>query len=704
MPRKDKNYQNIDATNYSKLSLFIIPPFTDFYYTPARLYPISVITVSKYLKKMGFRVIIADLRFGSIRDDNLPDDLSELKKYYRDDITKFSLFSKYKNYGITYVNWMEDFLEIFIENYGEPMLVLISSLFTAFRKHVYNLVDAVYRRCKNSLIILGGNDIVLDYKAYKNKFDTLYETSRICLYKSLDIDYFKTFLSHKLSKICYIEIEKDTKIVNKNSYNKAKLDKEDNFSNSMADIYINADIFKGKIDYVEKILVYNPYKKNLIWQNPLNLYLCGGILFSSGCPYCCSYCFYSAIKRKSFKIKKDKTVISNLFQLYLEGFKRINIEDDSFTACKQRSVEILEIMNKFNDTIEKNYRDKIIYEFPNGMNYHSLDIDILDKMSRSNISKFTVSMGSLSEKIVSQEKRPSGLTSFDEFLRRYEKYRNKIKVQAFIIAGLKNQSAKEILDSLLYIFKRDLLPGFSLYYPVINSVDYKIFKDELKVDENEKYYLFASSSMIPLKDCISIREKATLFKIYRILSFLKESFIKESTIKNIDLKSILNEKMNEISISFKVLEELYEVFALFEEMKLSRKPMEIEKFSIKMKEKFQTEFAIDFEMGNPEGCSVKDVMFHTSNIFSRNYISVLVFLIFIKTKKIYVVSHNKFQKYNDNKIKEQIKNGIIDRENDETFDLQRKIYRYKFGLFEAEPFILQSFHKSLSDIFNLDIY
>ncbi|HQM90150.1 MAG TPA: hypothetical protein PLI56_08435, partial [Exilispira sp.] len=106
MPRKDKNYQNIDATNYSKLSLFIIPPFTDFYYTPARLYPISVITVSKYLKKMGFRVIIADLRFGSIRDDNLPDDLSELKKYYRDDITKFSLFSKYKNYGITCVNWM----------------------------------------------------------------------------------------------------------------------------------------------------------------------------------------------------------------------------------------------------------------------------------------------------------------------------------------------------------------------------------------------------------------------------------------------------------------------------------------------------------------------------------------------------------------------------------------------------------------------
>ncbi len=695
MPQKDKNYSSKDATNYSKLSLFIIPPFADFYYTPERLYPISFITVSKYLKKMGFRVIIADLRFGSIRDDNLPDDLSELKKYYRDDITKFSLFSKYKNYGITYFNWMEDFLGMFIENYGEPVLVLISSLFTAFRMHVYNLVDAVYKRCKYSLIILGGNDIVLDYKAYENKFDMLYGTSRIFLYKSLDLDYFKTFLLHKLSKTGYIETEKDNKIVNKNCHDK---------TNSMADIYINEDIFKGKVDYVEKILVYNPYKKNLIWQKPLNLYLCGGILFSSGCPYCCSYCFYSAIKRKSFKIKNNKTIISNLFQLYLEGFKKINIEDDSFTACKQRSVEILEIINKFNDTIEKNYRDKIIYEFPNGMNYHSLDNDILDKMSRSNIYKFTVSMGSLSKKIVSQEKRPSGLTDFDQFLRRYEKYRNKIKVQAFVIAGIKNQSAKEILDSLLYIFKNDLLPGFSLYYPVIKSVDYEIFKDELKINESEKYYLFASSSMIQLKDCISTREKATLFKIYRILSFLKESFIKESTIEKIDLKSILYEKMNEISIRFKVLEELFEVFTLFEEIKLSRKPMKIEILSKKMKEKFQNDFTIDFEMGNVEDCSVKNVIFHTLNIFSRNDISILVFLIFIKTKKIYVVSQNKFQKYKGAKIKEQIKNGIIEREYDETFDLQRKIYRYKFELFDAEPCILQSFHKSLSDIFNLDIY
>ena len=68
--------------------LLISPPFSDFYFTRARIEPLGLLYVKKSLSLAGYDPIICD--FANVRHEKkikLPDEFSYLRKYYHKDLS-----------------------------------------------------------------------------------------------------------------------------------------------------------------------------------------------------------------------------------------------------------------------------------------------------------------------------------------------------------------------------------------------------------------------------------------------------------------------------------------------------------------------------------------------------------------------------------------------------------------------------------------
>lgn len=519
-------------------ALFIIPPFSDFYISDDRLYPNNVVLISKILKNFGIKTAIVDFRFGYKKSTKIPEDLSYLKDFYKKDYTKFSLFNDYNYYGIFQQKHQIIFFDKFCKIYTCPDIILISSNFTAYRNHVINLVESILKYFKKSIyLIIGGNDVVLDPDYYKNniyKFILKYslESKKIIIYDNTELNNFINIIK---------EINKgfQNKIKNTKRYFPSSiLKKKKKFKNKTFSFF-----------YLDKIFYFNLSKNKIFAEKPIRLYKKGSILFSIGCPFKCSYCFYSNDKFKNFYYRSLDEITKDLLALKVEEFKEINVEDDSFTANKSESINILKLLESFNKKIFK-----FSYNFPNGLNYHTIDDILLQYFKNANINNISISLGSVNLSILKKFNRPSSIDEFEDFIDNTGKY--DIKLIAYIIAGFYGQSFFDVVDSFLYLFEKNINVGFSPYYPVLNSKDYYKYnlEDQLKkYNFNERY--FAASSLFSFDNCLTTSEKATLFKIYRILSFLHHKKLKEKFwVKNIyyELDEFINKNRLDDQIFLKM--------------------------------------------------------------------------------------------------------------------------------------------------------
>ncbi|MFN3412033.1 MAG: hypothetical protein ACK4YF_07740, partial [Exilispira sp.] len=283
-------------------ALFIVPPFSDFYISRDRLYPANAILISKILENLNITTIIADFRFGIIKKLKIPSSLSYLEKFYKKDYTAFSLFNDYNYYGLSSKKDQSGFFKNFLKKYSKPDIILISSNFTAYRSHVINLIESIIEIfAEDIFLIVGGNDVIINNSYYEKKIQQLLAEKNIDQKKIViyDRDELKSF--KKIIKKIYKKLSKNNYL--KNYYYQSS------FSKKM--VIFGRRIIK--FYYLDKILYYNPAKKQILIVKPLKLYIKGSLLLSYGCPNRCSYCFYSAAKFEKFHYKNKRDILKDLF-------------------------------------------------------------------------------------------------------------------------------------------------------------------------------------------------------------------------------------------------------------------------------------------------------------------------------------------------------------------------------------------------------
>jgi len=421
--------------------LLISPPFSDFYFTRARIEPLGLLYVKKSLSIAGYDSVICD--FANVRHEKkiqLPDEFSYLRKYYHKDLSYFSLFSDYKRLGLSYDEMCEEIKE------HAPDIVFISANFLAYAAEAREVVSAV-RNSSDALVIAGGWSVT----AEKDK-----------IYDFLGADYliqgdFPSDSSELMRCLCgdgdpaeilgLIYRENDLIIANK------PVD------------YLMPDY------YPERTGDYRFRGKRI-----------AKIILSRGCRNRCAFC--SVHRNGNISFRNIKSVDEELKYLFDLGIEIVDIEDDSVFFDKVYASELLCIIRKYAD---KGMR----FAAMNGMSANDL-IPFAEKCIESGFIEFNLSLVSSDKQAIRESNRPFGLNSIKEVLGIIN---GRVETIVYLIAGLKGGSAKSLFRDIRELAKLPVTIGISPLYsvPGINYFD-EVAPDDREFLRGSALYKFFNDS------------------------------------------------------------------------------------------------------------------------------------------------------------------------------------------------------------------
>ena len=392
--------------------LLISPPFSDFYFTRARIEPLGLLYVQKSLALAGYDSDIFD--FANVRHEKkikLPHEFSYLRKYYHKDLSYFSLFSDYKKLGLSY-----DEMCFKIKEYS-PDAVFVSANFSAYASEAREVISAV-KKSSAALVIAGGWSVT----AEKDK-----------IYDFLGADYLiqGDFPSDSSELMKCISGKSDP-------------------AGIPGLIYKNNDliIVNKTVDYV--IPEYYPERTGEYFFRGERI---AKIILSRGCRNRCAFC--SVHRSGKFSFRSIKSVDEEIKYLFDLGIEIVDIEDDSLFFDAGYASELLAIIRKYAD---KGMR----FAAMNGMSANDL-IPFAEKCIESGFIEFNLSLVSSDKDAIRESNRPFGLDSIKEVLGIIN---GRVETIVYLIAGLKGGSAESLLRDIRELAKLPVTIGISPLYSV----------------------------------------------------------------------------------------------------------------------------------------------------------------------------------------------------------------------------------------------
>ncbi len=214
-----------------------------------------------------------------------------------------------------------------------------------------------------------------------------------------------------------------------------------------------------------------------------------------------------------YRTRSVDNVIAEIDEKIQQGFRSFDFEDDHFGGNRKW-------LNKFLDRIiEKYSKYNLSFQAMNGITATNLNEDLLIKMKQAGFSSLNLALVSEKEIEQGQLNRPFNTKKFTDLVHLAKKH--DFFVTAYIILGLPGHTLEQMLDSILFLAELPVLIGPSFFYLVPET---KIFKDcqqQNKIPTNIK--MFRSSYMPYETEKFSRSDLMTLFRITRIINFLKET-------------------------------------------------------------------------------------------------------------------------------------------------------------------------------------
>jgi hypothetical protein len=152
----------------------------------------------------------------------------------------------------------------------------------------------------------------------------------------------------------------------------------------------------------------------------------------------------------------------------------------------------------------------------NGLFPPSLDGHLLMLMKKAGFKTLNLSLGSTSGSQLRRFNRPDVRKSFNRLLNMADHL--DLACVGYIIVGAPFQDPRQSLEDLLYLWRKRVLAGVSVYYPAPGSSDYEQCQRLNLLPE--KTSLFRSSAM-PLNHTTSRLQSVTLLRMGRIVNFMK---------------------------------------------------------------------------------------------------------------------------------------------------------------------------------------
>jgi hypothetical protein len=211
------------------------------------------------------------------------------------------------------------------------------------------------------------------------------------------------------------------------------------------------------------------------------------------------------------------------------GIQIFDIEDDNFTFDQKRAKRLVGLI------IETFGEKSLELTAMNGVSFASLDGELLRLMKRAGFQTINLSFVSITPSIKEKMGRPGLATDFDEILGKVGEAG--LHAVVYAIFGMPGQTIEEMVDTLIYLMGKRVLVGPSIYYPTPGTPLYERCK---KMGILPSYPSQCRSSAFPIETKDFNRfDLITLFRLARVINFIKGKIDKKEVGEGITLKEIL---------------------------------------------------------------------------------------------------------------------------------------------------------------------
>lgn len=244
-------------------------------------------------------------------------------------------------------------------------------------------------------------------------------------------------------------------------------------------------IVKQKVHFCENLDNLPPPAYNLVnfsdyqydtshWHNPkkISFSMTVPIITSRSCPNQCSFCSMFLVMGPKFRARSAKNVVEELVKLYEEyGIRHFTIMDDNFTFSKKRTLEICNLITRYNLDIQ--------FETPNGLMITKLDDEVIDALVIAGWIRGAIAIESGSDyirnSIMGKRLPREKIFSVSTSIRRYPQ----VYIKAYFIIGMPEETNQTLQESFDMISQLDVddtyvtnvipFPSTSLYNQCIRD-------------------------------------------------------------------------------------------------------------------------------------------------------------------------------------------------------------------------------------------
>jgi radical SAM superfamily enzyme YgiQ (UPF0313 family) len=460
--------------------LLIQPPMADFYLTAKRTIPYGLASIAAAVMQKGFSVDILDaMATGKSRIIPPPETMGDLEPFYgRPDQSPFALFHHFRHYGYS------------LEHIGRQVkasgafVVGIASLFTAYSDMAIAVAQTVKASLPDCTVVLGGHHpTALPAAAMADPAVDLVlrgegEAALPALAAALKA-------GKRLAEVPGI-------------------------------VFRNPD---GSLHVSRPALCRDPDRLptpayGLIRRKFYQRFGQDSIVTTAGrgCPLSCSYCATGRDSWMGFRKRSVSAVLREIRDV-AEGRRVgfVDFEDENLTMDRQWFLELMKGLGSIFGDSRPELRAM------NGLFPPSLTEAVVRAMRAAGFKTLNLSLGSADSRQLKRFQRPDVRDGFDRALD-YAR-REELSAVGYIIVAAPDQDPLSSVDDLLFLARRRVLAGVSVFYPAPGSADYERCRDQGLLPTS---FAGMRATALPIDHRTSRTDSVTLLRLGRILNFMKQ--------------------------------------------------------------------------------------------------------------------------------------------------------------------------------------
>ncbi|MBP1747855.1 MAG: cobalamin B12-binding domain protein [Deltaproteobacteria bacterium] len=444
--------------------LLVQPPVEDYYDTPIRTYPLGLAYIAARIED-ACDVSVLDCRTG-YKGRTAKNDFPELDEFYRKDRrTPFSLFTRYSRYGMEKKELYEAIQK------ESPDIIGISSSFAAYSRQAAEIAAVAKEVDQHIVTVMGGTH------------PTLFPHSVL---EDGNVDY----VVRGEGETPFLELVQSLRSGTGPRSMISGISFRRNGTHHIGNIHIEDDIETIPARHLL------PVEKYCIGKNPYTF-----LLTSRGCPFNCSFCGKPPLPYRRRTLKSIEKEVGQIAEM---GIKAIDFEDDMLNLDITFFRNVLDMMKGRSITLSA----------MNGLYGQTLDIDTLTKMHEAGFSRLNFSLVDTSHAVNATQRRayPANFLKILDWLEA-----SPFMIEAHFIIGLPGQTPAEIVNTLIFLMGKRVLPGPSIYYPAPGS---PLF-DDLCGDPSASFRYCRSSVMFEANPVLPRRTIFTFMKLLRFINTVK---------------------------------------------------------------------------------------------------------------------------------------------------------------------------------------